>query len=168
MLTIVALLAPAPEFELPALDDDESLPPHAAISMLPPLTAANAPAARPMNARRVVPMLSSMPCSRLYLTISCTSRRCCGPAPLSCARPRAVDRGVVPRDQEPLQRHDGEIEQEPEQREHEDHREQRLGLEVFQAGHDPVAEAVVAAEVLPDDRADDGEDDPDLHAREDV
>jgi hypothetical protein len=56
----------------------------------------------------------------------------------------------VPRDQEPLQRHDGEIEQEPEEREHEDHGEQRLGLEVVQARHDAVAEAVVTAEVLAD------------------
>src|SRR3954452_6983512 len=166
MLTIVALFDPDPAFELPALDpDEESLPPHAAISTLPPLMAANAPAARPMNARRVVP---SMSCSELTLTITCSSRRCCGPAPLSCARPRVVDRRVVPRDQEPLQRHDGEVEQEPEEREHEDHGEQRFGLEVVQARHDAVAEAVVAPEVLADDRADDGEDDPDLHAGEDV
>src|SRR6476659_1183273 len=176
MFTIVALFAPAPLLELPALEpppEVAGLSPQPASSTPPPLNAANAPAARPMNARRVengppTSASASSPCSELTFTMTCSSRRTCLACPPSRARPRVIDRRVVPRDQEPLQRHHGQVEQEPEEREHEDHGEERLRLEVVEARHDPVAEPLIAAEVLADHRAHDGEDDPDLHAGEDV
>src|SRR3954470_16898116 len=91
------------------------------------------------------------------------------PSPASsCAGGRVVDRRGVPRDEEPLQRDHRQVEDEPEQREAEDHREQPPGLEVVQARDDLVAEPLVAAEVLTDDGADDREDDRDLHPRQDV
>src|SRR4051794_35667842 len=91
------------------------------------------------------------------------------PSPASsCAGCRVVDRRGVPRDEEPLQPDHSQVEDEPEQREAEDHREQPLGLQVVQARDDLVPEPLVAAEVLADDGADDREDDRDLHAREDV
>src|SRR6266540_7048803 len=127
--------------------------PQAASRPPAPLSAANVPAVLPMNARRVVP---ASPVSTICLLLP------------SGACSRAVDRRVVPRDQESLEHDDGEVQQEAEEGEHEDHREQRLGLQVVQARDDPIAETLVPAEVLADDGADHGEDDADLHPREDV
>src|SRR5919197_2871842 len=98
--------------------------PHAASRPPAPLSAANVPAVLPMNARRVVRVSPSWTMSLLLPSGTCSG---------------AVDRGVVPRDQEPLERDDGEVQQEAEKRQHEDHREERLGLQVVQARHDPVA-----------------------------
>src|SRR5919197_391578 len=98
--------------------------PHAASRPPAPLSAANVPAVLPMNARRVVRVSVSWTISLLLPSGTCSG---------------AVDRRVVPRDQEALEHDDGEVQQEAEQRQHEDHREQRLGLQVVQARDDPVA-----------------------------
>src|SRR6185312_10162990 len=92
--------------------------PHAASSPLAPLTAASVPAERVMNTRRVE---RPSPTSPVCITIVCL-------LPSSGAGSRAVDRRGVPRDEEALEHDHGEVEQEAEEGEHEDHREQRLGL----------------------------------------
>src|SRR3954468_10764950 len=113
-------------------------PPHAATPPPAPPTAASDVAVRDMNARRVE---RPPPMSSLCITIVSP--------PVSGARSRAVDRRGVPRDQESLEQDHGEVEQEAEEGEHEDHREQRLGLQVVEARGDPVAPALCAAHVPP-------------------
>ena len=57
---------------------DSSSSPHAESSTPPPLTAANAPAARPMNARRVHGVLGVHRPSPLPSRSICTASSCCG------------------------------------------------------------------------------------------
>src|SRR5262245_51855190 len=117
--------------------------PHAASRALAPLTAATPPAALPMNARRVDGANGSRGSFIAPPFLPHRVGPCFVPAPLpSSARPRAADRRVVPRNEEPLKRDDRQVEEEAEQRQHQDHREQRLGLEVVQARDDPVPESL--------------------------
>src|SRR5262245_50904701 len=98
--------------------------PHAASRALAPLTAATPPAALPMNARRVDGANGSRGSFIAPPFLAHPVGPCFVPAPLpSSARPRAVDRRVVPRDEEPLERDDRQVQQEAEERQHQDHRE---------------------------------------------
>src|SRR5215218_3694636 len=168
--------------------ESSSSSPQAASSAPAPATPANAPADLATKPRRVEGPVahgasSLSPCLNSLIPHSSHVGR--GPsrstvyAPhRSCGEPHRVwprsrrrrtrRRRGVPRDQEPLQRHHGQVQDEAEERQAEDHGEQPLRLEVVEARHDLVAEPLVPAEILADDRADHGEDDPDLHAREDV
>src|SRR5215813_13544968 len=112
--------------------------PQAASRPPAPPTAASVPADFVMKARRVDRDGTPPVCMTIFSP----------PGVTSGAGPGAVDRRVVPRDEEPLQRDDREIEQEAEERQHEDDREQRLGFQVVQAGDDAVAEALVPTQVL--------------------
>src|SRR5689334_9977422 len=99
--------------------------PQAASTPPAPLSAASVPADLPMNERRVE---RTCPTSTIRFVLPSPSGACS----------RAVDRRVVPRDQESLEDDDREVQKEAEERQHEDDREQRLGLEVVQARHDSV------------------------------
>src|SRR6185312_14779699 len=89
--------------------------PQAASRPPAPPTAASEPADFVMNARRVEREDVSPVCMTICLLLV-----------TSGAGPGAVDRRVVPRDQEPLERDDREIEQEAEEGQYEDDGEERL------------------------------------------